>query len=846
MGAANFLRSFTFLAKYCHNRKLKGYEIFGHACDKDAIPENIDNYKKTVKIVESSRMLTECSKSEFEKICQVNYENYFQTTQLQSMKMVKNMLGSRKAENKNLIKTMQDWCEIKASIYAKAFAHSSSSITDIYMDLFYGKFGKLEKQRDDLGVKFNIEEFPSEDTIIVYNPAEKVILLIREAKDEDVENELKLCGVELKMLMMLLWNELKESGIKLIPLVVTDKKVKCKECLHHLISRQVIEEIKSFNKWWEKKSVHYGITVRDFFESGNESYLLDGGKTRKILAKLFSRVSLVKIEDIFPTENEDDKMKGALLMLTPEQIDILSSEDKHMIIDGPYGSGKSIIARKKGQMLAESLTSDELLYYISYDSRSDLLHEIPGSDKMQIYPDKDEKKGMILSDMVIDILKINKQHDEKEDKQLKKINLIIDEYDGEKLDKEEAKKLNEIIYDKYAKVLEDAVILIVAQSMKKERKKGNVEIDSNRFDELSEKMKRKSLTLGMRNSVEIFNLLQVIQEFLKDKKTCYQLPEDKNDGQQKKTGNDTNQEKKSIAKKQPGKSSGYSKTVDPQTPTKGSMEKTRAPKKREQIGLEVDEVVNRLKLHPAAGTRNGSILESNFKYVGTKGIGHRISCKLPKMFELCRCEDEFQKTLALAVIFETLNIAESNANNKHVVLHFKENDKIQRNAFKLLAKHCRKQSYLEVNDKMTSTYEEFKNDNLSKYILVGNFRKFRGLEHSNVTVVIDSDTEALQHYLVECIARCTTQLNIVLLGNNEMLTKMTDEWKKRQGIKALVRQWEIKIDEDELHQKEELFDTKEVGVIRIFKSSNSYKEMKQSFEKLSGEKEEEKPKSVLR
>ena len=141
-------------------------------------------------------------------------------------------------------------------------------------------------------------------------------------------------------------------------------------------------------------------------------------------------------------------MKGALLLLTPEQIDILSSEDKHMIIDGPYGSGKSIIARIKGQMLAESLLEDELLYYVSYDPKSELLHELPGrNNKLQKYPDKEEKKGMILSDMVIDILTINEQHDEKEDKQLKKINLIIDEYDGEKLDEEEAKKFNEIIYD---------------------------------------------------------------------------------------------------------------------------------------------------------------------------------------------------------------------------------------------------------------------------------------------------------------------------------------------------------------------------------------------------------------
>ena len=829
------VNTFTFSEKCYHNRKINGYEIFGHSCDKDAIPENTDNHSKTVKIVEGTRRVTECNESEFQKICQVNYENYFQIAKLKSMKMVKNIISSKKAENKKLIKTMKDWCENKASTNAKAFVHSGSSITDIYKNLYYGKFGKLEEQRDDLGQKFNIEEFPSKDTIIVYNPGEKTILLIREAKDEDVQNELKLCVVELKMLVMLLRNELKQSGIKLIPLVVTDKEVKCKACLNHLILRKEIEQIKSFHKWWEKKSAYYGITISDFFESGNESNALDEGTARKILAKLVSCVSLKKVEDIFPTQNADDKMKGALLLLTPEQIDILSSEDKHIIIDGPYGSGKSIIARIKGQMLAESLSEDELLYYVSYDPKSELLHELPGrNNKLQKYPDKDEKKGMILSDMVIDILTINEQHDENEDKQLKKINLIIDEYDGEKLDEEEAKKFNEIIYDKYAKVFEDAVIMLVAQSMKKERKKSNIPVDSNRFDLLAEKMKRKELTLGMRNSVEIFNLLQATQEFLKDKKTSYQLPEEKNDEQQKNTENDTDTKEKSITEKQlvnPGSSTPH----DPGTSSKSS----RAPEKSGQDGFEVDEVINHLKLHPAAETDDGITLESTFKYGRAKDIGHKISCKLPKMFELSHYEDEFQKTLALAVIFETLNIAESNANNKHVILHFKESNKIPERAFNLLAKQCMKQNCLEVNAKITYAYKEFKDDNLSKYIFVGNFRKFRGLEHSKVTVIIDSGIAALQHYLVECIARCTTQLNIVLLGNNEILTNMTNEWKKRQGIKALVRQWEIKIDEDEKHQEEELFDTREEGVIRIFKSSNCYKEMKQLFEELSGEEVEE-------
>ena len=48
-------------------------------------------------------------------------------------------------------------------------------------------------------------------------------------------------------------------------------------------------------------------------------------------------------------------MKHILAILTPAQKNILYSGDKHFIIQGPYGSGKSIIARKKLQMLSDEL-----------------------------------------------------------------------------------------------------------------------------------------------------------------------------------------------------------------------------------------------------------------------------------------------------------------------------------------------------------------------------------------------------------------------------------------------------------------------------------------------------------
>lgn len=146
---------------------------------------------------------------------------------------------------------MKSWCEVKALSSVKGCILPCFTITDIYiyiyMKLHYGKADRNEKL-DEVGTEFDTEEFPSEHTITIFNPIEGVILLIREAKDENVENELKFCGVEMKMLVMLLGSELKESGVKIIPRVVTDEEGVCTSCKNYLISKEDVKEIKLFNK----------------------------------------------------------------------------------------------------------------------------------------------------------------------------------------------------------------------------------------------------------------------------------------------------------------------------------------------------------------------------------------------------------------------------------------------------------------------------------------------------------------------------------------------------------------------------------------------------------------------
>ena len=718
-------------------------------------------------------------------------------------------------EIKAIVETMSSWCQSTGKTdHVKGIVLHSFLIKDFYLKMFNDKL-------DDLRLKLNIDDFPSTPTITVYNPNERIFFLVRIAENEDVENEIKLCGAELKMLILIVGDELKDTGIKVIPLIVTDKESKCTDCRSNLILREEIENIDLFISWYEQKSVDFDIKFKDNFEES---------KTIEILAKIVSCMGATKVHGSLPafTTEEEKQMDEALLLLTPEQIHILYSEEKHIIVNGPYGSGKSIISRIKAKMIADNLVESELLYYISYDSRSALLNEIQRSNpKIKIYPDKEEQKGAKLSDMIKDILKRNKmenQRDKGKSRSQEKINLIIDEYDGENLNQSEARKLNNIINKEYKEVFEDAVILLIAQSMKKKRWVRSNFIDSNRFD-LLETMQKKTLSLVMRNSMQIHNLLEATQKLLKDVVTTYKLQEEENmDLEQQKYGQQIKQENdrknKTVITTAQTTNSISERSQDLEPDLESSMPQFRA------LNLDLDETFDYAEIQTAKDGDEDKI-ESKFEYEIATGIGHKGENKLPVLFELPRYDNEFQKIISLTTIFENLQISRSNANVKHVLLHFNVDNEIPRLAFKLLdLKHNTK-----VTDKLTNSYEDFKNDSLRKYIFVCNFRTFRGLEHSRITIIIDRDVYSLQHFLVECIARCTTYLNIVLLGANKTLNVIMQNWKQKISGKSLIERREIILSKNRKQSKDA--GTQKNEEITIDTLSKEYSTLQQKFNELS-------------
>ena len=178
----------------------------------------------------------------------------------------------------------------------------------------------------------------------------------------------------------------------------------------------------------------------------------------------------------------------------------------------------------------------------------------------------------------------------------------------------------------------------------------------------------------------------------------------------------------------------------------------------------------------------------------------------------------------MIAIFENLDVY----NKDHVVLHFDTvNNGIPRNLQFIFEYH------FDIHEKVTNNYQEFALPNRS--ILVCSYLTFRGLEHPEITIIVDRDIYFLQHYLVESLSRCTSKLTIVVLQNSPTLTKVTEEWKKKQ----LVDQWEIICSKDTQRTDLDIKKQKD-GKIKITFKSEHYEKMEERFNSLSNNEDETK------
>ena len=210
---------------------------------------------------------------------------------------------------------------------------------------------------------------------------------------------------------------------------------------------------------------------------------------------------------------------------------------------------------------------------------------------------------------------------------------------------------------------------------------------------------------------------------------------------------------------------------------------------------------------------------TKFLYAAADKTGHKIATQKPVLCEV-KGKTGFQKIISLIAIFQARQIK----NGEHVVLHFDTATNTIPEIFLFVFGH-----HFKMQGKITNNYEAFKSR--EKSILVCSYPRFRGLEHPKITVVLDRDIYYVQHYLVETLGRCTTDLCIVVLKTCSTLNKVTAEWKSKQ----VIEQWNVEISKDAAATedfKTELKSTKNCTLVNATFSFKYYEKLEKKFQEL--------------
>ena len=799
-----------------------GYSVIGHVSNYKLISKIIPNlYERNKDNICVSLKCGEGApkKHEFTEVCKEYLDIHSQEIIEEDMfslpfasKICSDTKSSLESPFTTILKTMKSWCSRNCGKgNLKGFV-----INDQNSEL---PINILENDKNGAAAERSLHE-----TIIAYSPVEKVIFLIRKAKDnKNIQNEMKLSTNDITKFLLLYNDVLTKSGVKVINLLVTDDKVDdnqwiCEFCKHQIISLESLSSPDVFQIWWEKKSRKFEISF--IYEYINRNFIFE------FFAKSFGFFALYHFPNILPSiSNDPVALMTERILLTPEQIRIVYSTHKHLMIKGCYGSGKSTVGRIKAEMLCMELKEKEALYYVLYDSKSEPVAEIRPFSKIRQFCNK---CGLKLMDIIDEIVKDNQTKE--------KINLVVDGMNSEDLDEKEAEKINKVFATD--EKFRDSTIFLIFQPLEKERIVSSIARKKD-MASLLKSMKVETLTYIMRTTIEINNLVRSTIDTLKDQITVFPAHEPSRESSELYLANNM-QQKKST------QDAGYCLNLTAQKINKEEIEDigevakfstknesclTETVTCRRNTGIEEAEdikknwqdksyddrrkftldAVSEYLMSTSDKSSTSNIATSKFQYFESNKSGNNIHSEIPNLYEICYPEESREfKILLISILRKVMSekvefLANDNilrfddvigifSIKKHVILHFNAEDDIPElfyTVFKLMG----------ILQKVTVKYEEFRRE-MEKKILICSYRSFRGLEYPRVIVAVDRSVCLLKHYLPELLTRSTSFLHIIALKEvnhvkngklDRTLDKILGNWKNPMSGPPLVKQWKIGI-----------------------------------------------------
>ena len=585
------------------------------------------------------------------------------------------------------------------------------------------------------------------EKLLLFNPTQRVLLTIFFNENaETLEQEAFSCIDEVNLLSLLLREELIDSDMMVAGIVVCsgeNNHDKCLHCKNFIVSSDIFNSVHHFNSFWDdyidqeiKKSV-----INDKGDSGSRKvFKAVASKLLGFLAhyqfKMFDQAVLP-----YPKKRPDEKVFLTELLLNRYQMEIVYSKENHIFLTGSYGTGKTIVICKKIELLQRHLKDNESIYYVNFEEKSHLDSNLV--TKMKLHEKvKVIKGGFDLSYIIKNKILPNERG-------RGKINLMVDEYDTQSLSQIEAAELTRIFKKKSQ--FKNSTIFIAVQPIEISRtvksKSKIMSKEKHMVHDLKESMYSYNLKYIMRTTVEIYTLARITEDYLNGKSNRYFLPNPKNDGVIAKM------KKEACFKKQNSKSHSQ-KRIDHDLLYKLADTSTNENYKR-----------------------TWSVVTS-YRYNLGSNIGHNIHGRLPKLFKISKSVDHLEQ-LALISLFLS-SIVENNT--KHIaIVHFGSQAPFWLTYLLQLTNFNR----------LTITFDATEFINLDKdqhkqkegLVLVADYRCVKGLEFSNVLLLLNEHEYYLKHFIPEAMTRCMSNLSILIVPRNKEICQS-------ETVSALVDKWE--------------------------------------------------------
>ena len=675
----------------------------------------------------------------------------------------------------NIISTPTDMDMIMSTLHEMCFHNRSRGF--LIKDYDIAKHLKfLGYDEDNLNRKLNIAQKNSIIPYLVYIERKQVVLIC----DKIVSGSNKIQCMEnvvasMKCFLTLYNNEIQLTDVTVIGLLIrendkVDELIKCNFCKLFSPSFEVFKSVTSCINWWN--SVETYNSWWDLSKLTKSSKLFE-----HLVAEILPFMALQKKYNNLPsiTNNVCQQFEQTCLLFTPQQMDIYLSDTKHIVIQGSYGSGKSILGLKKLEMIAkDKSTQYQKIIYINFDSKCELhikmeidvrkyarisSRKIKLTDSIQeIFKSPDalisvfhNSAGENLSTILQDIIKHQKMGTS--EKREVNVHVIIEEYDGESLTHIEAARIKNLIKDNFEK----SYIMILAQPLKKQRSWNAGEEcfkkETCMFQELKSAFKIVKLQKVLRSSNEITQITKSVQTFVGNKDSIYVTEIDGLKFEQKQKSADIKQHRVSCNVKtsnDPEKALNYKNNISSTYSNNSSVKSN----KGHDDTMDLDQA-----LELTSSLENGTgknVIKSSFSFVCVPRKGVEITGDKPKLYEF---SGDIHSASDMAVIFLALVLADiTNEHKKTVLLHMsEEKPDILEKAILLLPRRLG-------NVFCTESIKDYtQSDRPGKTILSSSFRRVNGMEFDHVVIFVSYSEYYLKYYLPQVISRCTYDLNFVLL-----------------------------------------------------------------------------------